>query len=246
MKIRFSAHFMVALVIVAPFLAACVSLPAATTAPPAATAAPAVGMANPASVYCGKQGGELKIEQDAQGGQHGQCIFPDGSQCEEWAFFRGECKPGQPPATLTPPPAVPLTEQALRNARYELPGLGAVELKEGKFEKKYGDGATQVNTAGYLTAAFGDLDQDGAEDAAAVLWWSGGGSGTFVYLVALRNDAGTPRQVAVVSLGDRTNVDTVTIRQNQVMVSMRERGASTAVEKRFILQGTALNAVTVN
>ena len=24
----------------------------------------------------------------------GYCIFPDGSECEEWAFFRGECVPG--------------------------------------------------------------------------------------------------------------------------------------------------------
>jgi hypothetical protein len=24
------------------------------------------------------------------------CVFPDGSECEEWAFFRGECAPGTP------------------------------------------------------------------------------------------------------------------------------------------------------
>ena len=22
-------------------------------------------------------------------------LFPDGTECEEWAFFRGECEPGQ-------------------------------------------------------------------------------------------------------------------------------------------------------
>jgi heat shock protein HslJ len=31
---------------------------------------------------------------DADGGQYGVCIFADGSECEEWAFFRDECQPG--------------------------------------------------------------------------------------------------------------------------------------------------------
>ncbi len=52
-----------------------------------------VGMPNPASVYCEEQGGQLEIRSDADGGQYGVCIFSDGSECDEWAFFRGECKP---------------------------------------------------------------------------------------------------------------------------------------------------------
>ncbi|MBN1260537.1 MAG: DUF333 domain-containing protein, partial [Anaerolineae bacterium] len=27
-------------------------------------------------------------------GQYGVCIFPDGSECDEWAFFNGACAPG--------------------------------------------------------------------------------------------------------------------------------------------------------
>ena len=46
------------------------------------------GIANPASVYCEEQGGTLDLES-------GMCTFPDGSQCEEWAFYRGECSPGE-------------------------------------------------------------------------------------------------------------------------------------------------------
>ena len=49
---------------------------------------------NPASVYCLEQGGRVEIREDAAGGQYGLCIFPDGSECEEWAFYRGECQPG--------------------------------------------------------------------------------------------------------------------------------------------------------
>jgi putative hemolysin len=53
-----------------------------------------LGMANPASKYCIDQGGKLDIRKDSQGGEYGVCIFPDGSQCDEWAFFRNECRPG--------------------------------------------------------------------------------------------------------------------------------------------------------
>ena len=51
-----------------------------------------VGMANPASVHCEEQGGTVEIRA-TEGGEAGYCVFPNGSECEEWAFFRGECKP---------------------------------------------------------------------------------------------------------------------------------------------------------
>ncbi len=46
---------------------------------------------NPASVYCIDSGYELEIRTDASGGQYGVCIFKDGSECDEWEFFRGKC-----------------------------------------------------------------------------------------------------------------------------------------------------------
>jgi len=51
---------------------------------------PVVGLPNPASVYCVEQGYELTIVDEPEG-QIGMCIFPDGTQCEEWSFFEGEC-----------------------------------------------------------------------------------------------------------------------------------------------------------
>ncbi len=51
-----------------------------------------IGLPNPASVYCEEQGGSVEIRTDDTGGQYGVCIFQDGSECDEWAFFRGECK----------------------------------------------------------------------------------------------------------------------------------------------------------
>jgi putative hemolysin len=59
---------------------------------PAPTGTP-VSIANPASAYCVEQGGTSEIRTAEDGSQFGVCVFPDGSECEEWAFFRGECAP---------------------------------------------------------------------------------------------------------------------------------------------------------
>jgi len=43
-----------------------------------------------------QKGGQLEIRTGPNGGQVGYCMFPDGSSCEEWQFFRGECQPKRP------------------------------------------------------------------------------------------------------------------------------------------------------
>ena len=48
------------------------------------------GRANPASVYCIENGGILNIREDEEG-QTGYCTLADGTICEEWAYYRGEC-----------------------------------------------------------------------------------------------------------------------------------------------------------
>lgn len=50
-----------------------------------------VWMANPASVYCENNWWNLVIENNEKG-QIWICVFNDWSNCEEWAFFRWECK----------------------------------------------------------------------------------------------------------------------------------------------------------
>lgn len=59
---------------------------------------------NPASEYCEQQGGRIEIRTDESGGQYGVCVFDDGSECDEWAYYRGECQPGQ--AAPVPPSAI--------------------------------------------------------------------------------------------------------------------------------------------
>ena len=70
--------------------------------PKQASPTPAANLANPASVYCEKNGGRLDLRQDASGGVAGVCVFPDGSECDEWAYLRGECKPADPKPTEVP------------------------------------------------------------------------------------------------------------------------------------------------
>jgi len=57
------------------------------------------GIANPASVFCDKQGGILTMR-DTDRGQIGICVFKDNKECEEWAYFRGECAPESGNAAL--------------------------------------------------------------------------------------------------------------------------------------------------
>ena len=71
-------------------LTACTALQVQTPEP-AATDTPQVNMPNPASVYCEQNGNKLEIQTAADGSQSGVCVFPDGSTCDEWAYFRGEC-----------------------------------------------------------------------------------------------------------------------------------------------------------
>ncbi len=56
---------------------------------------PTLELANPASEFCEEQGGTVEIREDETGGQYGVCVFEDGSECDEWAYFRGECEPGE-------------------------------------------------------------------------------------------------------------------------------------------------------
>lgn len=54
-----------------------------------------VSLPNPASKFCEDQGYHIEMR-STDAGTVGYCIFLDGSECEEWAYFRGECEPGVP------------------------------------------------------------------------------------------------------------------------------------------------------
>lgn len=81
---------------------------------PTATAVPQVNMPNPASVYCEQNGNKLEIVTAADGSQNGRCVFPDGSACDEWSYYRGECGPTAP-TSPTPIATVNATMEVTSN-----------------------------------------------------------------------------------------------------------------------------------
>ena len=87
---------MAAVGVVIGILAACAS---STPTPPIV----GPGGVNPASKNCIDKGGTLDIR-DSSAGQYGVCKFSDGSECEEWAYFRDECKPGDMKVWPSPTP----------------------------------------------------------------------------------------------------------------------------------------------
>jgi len=45
---------------------------------------------NPASVYCVHQGHKVDVR-SGENGTVSYCLASDGQECEEWAYYRGEC-----------------------------------------------------------------------------------------------------------------------------------------------------------
>ena len=80
------------------------------------------GIPNPASVNCTKEGNKSEISTAADRSQSGICVLPDGSTCDEWAYFRGECGLA-PQKSPTPAMAVEATTEASGGG----PGGGGTE-----------------------------------------------------------------------------------------------------------------------
>jgi putative hemolysin len=90
---------------------------------------PAPSMANPASVFCEANGGRLTIEPGEEGGEVGVCVFED-SLCEEWAFFRGECSPGDRPLPWVAELRFSSLDEAIGEARLHLAGKLEMDAKD--------------------------------------------------------------------------------------------------------------------
>lgn len=115
-------------------LAGCASLQAAPGPGPAASGS--ANLPNPASVYCKEHGGTLQIRTDATGAQSGACVFADASECDEWAYFRAECAPGQQAAMPADTPGPALGQMTEEQARAIASATDSACAQVGQLEEK--------------------------------------------------------------------------------------------------------------
>ena len=135
----------------------------------------------------------------------------------------------EPAAAVAPPADAPRAAPsfaALGNLVYPLSGPATdrllLPMKDGRFEPlPETPDSERLVAEGELEAlhAVGDLDGDGSPDAAVVLAWNGGGSGTFFELFAVLNEAGGPRALDGQPLGDRIGLKSIVVQEGRVRLS---------------------------
>ena len=104
----------------------------ASCSPSQSSPTPEPNMPNPASVYCEQNGGKLELRQDVSGGVAGMCVFPDGSECDEWAYFRNDCRPGDTLVNSVPT-ASPVVTEPCPTATTEVASDGWKIYRNGEF-----------------------------------------------------------------------------------------------------------------
>ena len=161
--------------------------------------------------------------------------------------------PTPPPAPVevsSPAPSAvsALTAEQVRNASVSLSTLTGDTpitylLQDGAYISNTGSAAITLLDP----LAFGDLNGDGAGDAAALLAESYGGSGTFVSLVIFLNEGGQPAQAAVTPIDDRPVIQDVRIEAGQVALEAVIHGfedpmccPTLATSRHYALVGSVL------
>ena len=142
-----------------------------------------------------------------------------------------------------------LSPDQLANAAYtsEWTQDGTAPLTDGMYSEPAAPGsATETKVMllpEYIT--YGQLN--GQDVAAVVLVTDPGGSGTFYYLHVMVGQNGEPAEVAYIPLGDRVQISSIAIQNNQIMVDMVQAGPddpmccpSQQVIKTYELQGDQL------
>ncbi len=125
-----------------------------------------------------------------------------------------------------------LTDAVLDNATYVVQEMGnqAVTLSGGRYSEPIAGAATEWQVWLLDLRARGDITGDYRQDAAVIYVVNGGGSGNFVHLGVMENQAGEAVHVASVLLGDRVDVRDLYIgeaggaEQRTIVVEMIEQG----------------------
>lgn len=168
------------------------------------------------------------------------------------------CASGPGPAPAGAPLPAPSWQEAA-NADYGAihagaPGV-AVTLKDGEWQgEPYAQGGASAPRAG-LARDFllsGDLDGDGAEESAVLVWTSAGGSGTWDHLSVLDRAAdGAVSERASAPLGDRVRLRAARLVDGRVELDTVQAGPADAaccpgqkMHRTFALAGDALTEIS--
>ncbi len=128
---------------------------------------------------------------------------------------------------------------------------GNATLEDGEFREPVAPGSAAEVVIRLGKWSLGDIDGQGALDAAAVTVEDPGGSGTFFYLHALIKDDDDLRDAGVAFLGDRIRIEGVSVHAGVITVAMLDRmpdepfaaTPSVPVIRQFRLQGGELAEV---
>jgi hypothetical protein len=124
------------------------------------------------------------------------------------------------PPGLTLPPLKP---DQIKNMKVELVAQDShavVQLTDGKYQSASDPSSRDYAAVTLLEQrlALGDLNGDGAGDAAVLLAENYGGTGTFVSVVALLNDDGKPVQAGAYMVDDRPVIKALRISERRIVL----------------------------
>lgn len=134
-----------------------------------------------------------------------------------------------------------LTIEKLKNAEYiTIEGgsnEGKITLKNGiAYLSIIGKGGEPISGEGYHIKieseekiAFGDLNNDNIKDAAVILVSRFGGTGSFKELAVVINNNGKPHNINSKSLGDRTVINSVKIKDSKIILDIITHGPKDAL-----------------
>lgn len=115
--------------------------------------------------------------------------------------------------------------ETLQNAEYQTQWTpeGMVRLENGEHREPAAPGsASEIVVA--LTEHVTSGELNGEPAAAAILYSSGGGSGTFYELHVMVERDGQPHDIAWTQLGDRVQINSLAIEGNEIVVDMVAHG----------------------